>query len=75
MSGLRREYMKDVLQDALAVCEDVGIPLEDQGVVIAALIQSDSYNGIRKAMLTPNYVVAQQAVRNYAPTPQGSQSY
>lgn len=71
MSGLRREYMKDVLSDARAVCEEMGIKPEDQGVVIAALIQSDSFNGVRKAMMTPNYFVSRNGVaRDQTPGPQ-----
>lgn len=68
MSAMRREYFKDVLEDALAVCEEIGIEPEDQGAVIAALIQSDSLNGLRKALLTPNYILAQNAARQ-APAP------
>ena len=52
MSAMRREYFADVLADALAVCEELAIEPEDQGAVIAALIQSDSANGLRKAVLT-----------------------
>lgn len=69
MSGLRREYMKDVLQDALAVCQDLQIEPEDVGAVVAALIESDSFNGIRKAMMTPAYFVPRNAAgRDQAPT-------
>lgn len=73
MSGLRREYFKDVLGDAIAVCEEMKIDPEDQGAVIAALIQSDSLNGLRKAMLTPNFIVAQSGVRNPAAAQQSTQ--
>lgn len=62
MSGMRQEYFNDLLNDCVAVCEQRGIEQEDQAIVIAALILSDSLNGIRKAMLTPNYIV-QQAPR------------
>lgn len=64
MSGLRREYFADLLGDAKAACEAAGIHPEDQGPVIAGLILSDSLNGLRKAMLTPQYILAQHAARN-----------
>ena len=47
----RLAYFDDLLQDCLRAVHDVGIPEEPHGVVIAALIQSDSLNGLRKAML------------------------
>lgn len=61
MSASRREYLKDLLNDAMQVCEEVGLDPEDQGPVIASLILSDSLNGLRKALLTPHFVLAQQA--------------
>lgn len=64
MSGLRREYFADVLNDAKEACEAAGIEPEDQGPAIAALVLSDSLNGLRKAMLTPQYILAQHAARN-----------
>lgn len=63
MSAMRKEYFRDLLRDCLDICEEMEIDPEDQGAVIAALIQSDSTNGLRKALLTPNYIVAQQAPR------------
>lgn len=47
----RSEYFKDLIADCVQAVDDLGIDEEHQGVVIAALIQSDSYNGLRKAML------------------------
>lgn len=73
MSAMRKEYFKDLIRDAQEVCEEMGIEPEDQAAVIAALVQSDSLNGLRKAILTPNYIVAQGAIRNHAATPQGQQ--
>lgn len=70
MSGLRREYFKDLLGDAIAVCDELEVDPEDQGAVIAALIQSDSLNGLRKAMLSPAYILAQASAR---PAPGSSQ--
>ena len=70
MSGMRQEYFADVLNDCIAVCKKHGIEPEDQAVVIAALIFSDSVNGIRKALLTPNYIVAQHAQRQAPSTSQ-----
>jgi metal-responsive CopG/Arc/MetJ family transcriptional regulator len=47
----RSEYFKDLIVDCVQAVDDLDIDEEHQGVVIAALIQSDSYNGMRKAML------------------------
>jgi hypothetical protein len=60
----RQAYFDDLLNDCLSSVEEAGIPEEQKGVVVAALIQSDSYNGLRKALLQaqllrshPQYVV------------------
>lgn len=56
----RSEYFKDLLADCVHAVADLGISEEHQGVVIAALIQSDSYNGLRKAMLqatSPTFIM------------------
>ena len=47
----RSEYFKFLITDCVQAVDDLGIDEEHRGVVIAALIQSDSYNGLRKAML------------------------
>jgi len=47
----RLDYFDDILRDCLHVVHDLEIPEEHHGVVIAALIQSDSLNGLRKALL------------------------
>ena len=47
----RLDYFDDILRDCLQVVNDLEIPEEHHGVVIAALIQSDSLNGLRKALL------------------------
>ena len=47
----RSEYFKDLIADCIQAVDEMGVTKEQQGVVIAALIQSDSYNGLRKAML------------------------
>jgi hypothetical protein len=47
----RAEYFKDLLVDCIDAVDEVGVAPEHQGAIIAALIQSDSYNGLRKAML------------------------
>ena len=47
----RVEYFQDLLFDCRIAVSEIGIKEDQQGVVIAALIQSDSYNGMRKAML------------------------
>ena len=56
----RVEYYKDLLADCIDAVDQMEISEEHQGVVIAALIQSDSYNGLRKAMLqamSPTFVM------------------
>ena len=56
----RSEYFKDLIADCIHAVDQMEINEEHQGVVIAALIQSDSYNGIRKAMLqamSPTFVM------------------
>jgi hypothetical protein len=57
----RQAYYEDLLEDCMNAVLEIGIPEEHQGVVIAALIQSDSYNGLRKAVL-------QAATRRGEPT-------
>ena len=47
----RSDYFKDLIVDCVDAVDELDIPLEQQGAIIAALIQSDSYNGMRKAML------------------------
>jgi hypothetical protein len=47
----RLDYFDDLLRDCLRAVVDIGIPPQHQNVVIAALIQSDSLNGLRKALL------------------------
>lgn len=56
----RSEYFKDLIADCVHAVDEMGVTEEHQGVVIAALIQSDSYNGIRKAVLqalSPTFVM------------------
>lgn len=47
----RAEYFKDLLVDCIDAVDESGVAPEQQGIVIAALIQSDSYNGLRKALM------------------------
>jgi hypothetical protein len=47
----RQAYYEDLLEDCMNAVLETGVPEDQQGVVIAALIQSDSYNGMRKAIL------------------------
>ena len=56
----RSEYFKDLIADCVHAVDQMEINEEHQGVVIAALIQSDSYNGLRKAILqamSPTFVM------------------
>lgn len=64
MSSMRQEYFVDLLKDCKEVCEREGVEPEDQGIVTAALIFSDSLNGLRKALMTPAFVLAQQSRRD-----------
>lgn len=47
----RQAYYEDLLEDCMNAADSMGIPQEHQPAVIAALIQSDSFNGLRKAIL------------------------
>ena len=58
VSGMRQQYFIELIRDAREVCKQTEIAPEDQGLVIAALVFSDSLNGIRKAMLTPTWLMA-----------------
>jgi hypothetical protein len=55
----RQAYFDDLLNDCLNAVEEARIPEEQQGVVMAALIQSDSYNGLRKALLQAHILRSQ----------------
>ena len=61
MSNARTEYLKDLIKDCKTACEAEGIDEQDQGVVIASMILSDSLNGLRKALLTPAFVNARRS--------------
>ena len=58
MSGMRQQYFLELIKDAQEVCKQTDIDPEDQAIVVAALVFSDSLNGIRKAMLTPTWLMA-----------------
>ena len=47
----RSDYFKDLIVDAVGAVDELGIPADQQGAIIAALIESDSLNGVRKALL------------------------
>lgn len=47
----RTEYFKDLLEDCVIAARQIGVEDKDMGAVIAALVLSDSYNGLRKALL------------------------
>lgn len=51
MTSARQAYFSDLLNDCIDAVNAAGIPTEKQAVVIAALIQSDSLNGLRKVLL------------------------
>lgn len=47
----RTEYFKDLLADCLEATRELRLDPADEAVIIAALIKSDSDNGLRKALL------------------------
>jgi len=49
----RAEYFKDLLEDCHLAAIDY--PKEDRAVIMAALILSDSLNGIRKTLLQQRF--------------------
>ena len=51
MTSARQAYFDDLLNDCVKAVAEARIHVSQQGPVIAALIQSDSYNGLRKALL------------------------
>lgn len=63
MSSQRAEYFQDLLKDCFDAVERANIPEDDEAVVVAALIFSDSLNGLRKALLTPHYMMVDRAAR------------
>lgn len=60
MSGARMDYLKDLLQDCQAVVKEAGVEEKDAATVVAALIFSDSINGLRKAYLMHNGLQLEQ---------------
>ena len=59
----RQSYFEDLLIDCLGAVENAEVPIEHWGVVVAALITSDSYNGLRKATLQAEALRLQQTER------------
>lgn len=47
----RQEYFDDLLKDCIEATQRAGVQPEDEGAVVAALVLSDSLNGLRKALL------------------------
>lgn len=47
----RQEYFVGLLDDCLKAAREAGVQEEDEGRVVAALVLSDSLNGLRKALL------------------------
>lgn len=52
MSLSRTEYFRDLLEDCYTAARQCRIAPEDEATVVAAMIQSDSLNGLRKALLS-----------------------
>ncbi len=47
----RQEYFVGLLDDCLKAAREAGVQEDDEGRVVAALVLSDSLNGLRKALL------------------------
>jgi hypothetical protein len=47
----RTEYFKDLLADCLEATRNFELDPADEAAIVAALIKSDSDNGLRKALL------------------------
>ena len=47
----RVEYFRDLIEDCQTAVRQAGVDERDEGTVVAALVHSDSYNGLRKALL------------------------
>jgi hypothetical protein len=47
----RQEYFVGLLDDCLKAAREAGVHEDDEGRVVAALVLSDSLNGLRKALL------------------------
>lgn len=47
----RWEYLDDLLKDCAELARKTGVPPESESLIVAALILSDSLNGLRKALL------------------------
>jgi len=58
----RKIYFDDLLKDCLEAVIEADIPEDQQPAVIAALIQSDSLNGLRKALLQNGTTAYAQAI-------------
>ena len=56
----RQSYFEDRLIDCLGAVENAEVPVDCWGEVIAALVMSDSYNGLRKAVVQAEALRAAQ---------------
>jgi len=59
----RQSYFEDLLIDCLGAVENAEVPIEHWGAVVAALVTSDSYNGLRKATIQAEALRLQQLER------------
>lgn len=58
----RTEYFKDLLADCLEATRELQLDPADEAIVVAALIKSDSDNGLRKALLQAQVLREQHRV-------------
>jgi hypothetical protein len=54
----RVEYFVDLLEDCVEAVAQANLAPEDTSQAIAALILSDSYNGLRKSILQASAAIA-----------------
>lgn len=54
----RVEYFKDLIEDCIEAVAETNLAPEDTSHAIAALILSDSYNGLRKSILQASAAIA-----------------
>jgi len=55
----RTEYFKDLLADCLEATRELRLDPADEAIIVAALIKSDSDNGLRKALLQAKVLMNQ----------------
>ena len=60
----RTEYFKDLLADCLEATRNFELDPADEAIIVAALIKSDSDNGLRKALLQAKVLMNQPQIQH-----------